>query len=292
MQRLRSLSRCVCVVAIGALLGLGGVVALAAPASADHTEVSGSCQWDQDAGDWLVTWTVDPGTVDGATAYRLAKVTAGPAEVTASPAEAPVDGFEVTDEFIHPAGEPLVGEQRLPADAEASSLAVRVEWDNGHADESPRIGEVTMGTDCAGPDPGVELGQWSFDCSTLTITVTNPSDRDAPVTFAPSAGEPVSVELPAGESTTVQFPSGEGHSVDLLSGGQSIVDPASPIEITAKAWAEAECDAGAAGDGGEGGGLAATGTRVGLIVGGAVALLALGAALFLMARRRRIRFTA
>lgn len=285
MHRLRSLPRRVGAVLIGALLGLGVAVAVAVPASADHTVVSGSCAWDQEASEWLVTWTVTPGTVDDATAYRLA-------EVTASPAGAPVEGFPVTDEFVHPAGEPLVGEQHLPAETDTSSLAVRVEWNSGHIDESPRVGNVTVGTDCAVPDPGVELGQWSFDCSTLTISVTNPGDRDAPVTFAPSAGEPVSVELPAGESTTVQFPSGKGVSVDLQSAGQSIVDPAKPIEITAAAWAEAECDAEAAGDSGEGGGLAATGTRVGLIVGGAVVLLALGAALFLTARRRRIRFTA
>lgn len=53
----------------------------------------------------------------------------------------------------------------------------------------------------------------------------------------------------------------------------------------------------AASDGGQGGGdrnndLPETGTNVGLIAGGAGALLALGAGLFLIARRRRITFTA
>jgi hypothetical protein len=304
VNRLRYLIRRVGAVAIGALLGLASVVAVASPASADHTEVSGACVWDAETGGWLVTWTVTPGDVDGAAGYRLA-------EANATPADAPVEGLPVGDEltgdeltgdeltgdeltgdeFGHLPGEQLTGEQRLPAGTEAASLAVRVEWDNGHLDGTPRVGEVLVSSDCAVPDPGIELGQWSFDCGTLTITVTNPSDRELPVTFVPSAGDPVSAELPSGESTTVQFPSAEGLSVDLRSTGRSIADPASPIEITAAEWAESDCDSAEAGGGG-GGGLATTGTPVRVIIGGAVALLALGAALFVVARRRRVRFTA
>lgn len=280
MNRLRPLPRRAGAVVLGGLLGLASAVAFAIPASADHTEVSGSCAWDPDAGGWVVTWTVTPGSADDATGFRLAGVAAAPADV---------EGLPVTDAFAHPAGEQLVGEQRLPAGATSASLEVWIEWDNGHVDETPQVGEVTVGADCAAPDPGIEVGQWTFDCSTLTITVTNPTVHDLPVTFSPSAGDPVSVELPSGESTTVQFPSGEGLAVDLRSAGQSIVDPTSPIEITAAEWAEAECDAGS---GGEGGGLAATGTPVRLIAAGAVALLALGGVLFVIARRRRIRFTA
>jgi LPXTG-motif cell wall-anchored protein len=59
------------------------------------------------------------------------------------------------------------------------------------------------------------------------------------------------------------------------------------IEITAEEFAALECD-----DDGEGGGLPETGVPTAIVASGAAALLALGAGLYLVARSRRITFTA
>src|SRR3954471_22963490 len=46
-------------VVAGAFLGLVGVVAFAAPASAHHSIVSGTPRCDSTTGEWVVTWAVD-----------------------------------------------------------------------------------------------------------------------------------------------------------------------------------------------------------------------------------------
>jgi len=105
----------------------------------------------------------------------------------------------------------------------------------------------------------------------------------------PSTGNPVPVEVAGGGSATVEFPPTPGLSVDVQAGGQSIVDPAEPIQISAEQVDALECEEE---DDGGGGGLPATGTSALIVAAGALALLALGAGLYLIARRRRIRFTA
>lgn len=284
MNRIRRLPRRALAIASSALLGLlGGAVILAGPADAHTSTVAGSCTWDADAAEWVVSWTVAsdaPADVDG---YRFVSV-----EVT--PPGSAVAGIEPTSEsgaFPHDAHQPLVGEQRLPEGTSAASLTVLAEWDNGQQDGEARRGEVQIPADCELPDL---LSQWSLDCDSVTITIHNPTDETATVTFVPSTGNPVPVEVAGGGSATVEFPPTPGLSVDVLAGGQSIVDPAEPIQVSAEQVDALECDEG--GDGGGGGGLPATGTSALIVAAGALALLALGAGLYLIARRRRIRFMA
>jgi LPXTG-motif cell wall-anchored protein len=277
---LRSLSRRALAVASSALIGLlGGVVLFTGPASAQAPAVEGSCAWDSDAEQWLVTWTITGDAPAGADSYRLAGLDVGPDGGT-------VEGIGVTPagDYPHEADQQLVGTQRLPENATGASLTVRAEWDNlAQAEQS---GAVEIPADCDQPSL---LSQWSLGCDALTITVHNPTDEPATLTFAPNTGNSVPIEVAGGGSATVEFPPSEGLAVDVLLDGRSIVDPADPIVVTAADLADLECDDE---DGGGGGGLPATGTSTLLVVVGALILLGLGTGLYLAARRRRIRFTA
>jgi LPXTG-motif cell wall-anchored protein len=147
------------------------------------------------------------------------------------------------------------------------------------------------------PPPEEQTGEiiWEFDCETLTITITNTTSVEETLTVVPSEGDSVEVVVPAGtveepgESEPVSFPSAEGLIVDVQFEGESVIEDG-PIEITSEEWAELGCaEEEPPGEGGE---LPITGSSTTLIAGGAVALLALGGGLFLVARRRRVTFTA
>jgi LPXTG-motif cell wall-anchored protein len=285
VNRLRSLPWRALAVASSALLGLlGGVMVFAGPAGAHTSTVAGSCSWDAEATEWVVSWTVTgdaPAEVD---TYRLVSV-------EATPPGSAVTGIVPTaesGEFPHDAHQPLVGEQRLPEGTSAASLTVRAEWDNGQQDGEARRGEVEIPADCARDDL---VSQWSLDCDSVNIMINNSTDEATTVTFVPSTGNAVPLEVAGGGSVTVEFPPTPGLSVDVLVGGESIVDPDEPVEVSAEQVNAPECDEEDEGAGG-GGGLPATGTSALIVAAGALALLALGAGLYLIARRRRIRFTA
>jgi LPXTG-motif cell wall-anchored protein len=278
-QRLLAIASTAC---LGLLAGGVGAVAVAGPASAQTANVSGSCAWDPDGEEWLVTWTITTDAPDGVSSYRLLSV-------ATAPDGSPVDGIAATGdagEFPLDADQPLVGEQRLPEGATSATLTVLAEWDNQQQQE--QSGEVAIPVDCGTQDV---VSQWSLDCTALTITVDNPATEDATLTFVPDPGEAVVVEVAGGDSATVNFPPSEGLAVDVRFQGRSVADPADPIEVTPEALAASDCTEDTAAEGG-GGGLPATGTSTIIVVAGALVLLALGASLYLIARRRRIRFTA
>jgi LPXTG-motif cell wall-anchored protein len=244
----------------------------AAATSAAQALIVGECTTEQQAIIWTVTIPAEVG------AYRLA-------EVTAQPPGSELTGLgDVPDELGFPraAGEPLTIEQLLPAGTTEASLTVLAEWDGGGT------GSLTSHATCEGNPPTGLLDGFSFDCQWLTITIENPHDDDVHLTLVPSGGEPVDVEVAASGSTSVQFPAGAGQSVDVTSDGRSIVDPAHPITITPAQFADLDCN----GAGGQAADLPATGSRIALVIVGALALLGLGGGLYLLARRRRIRFTA
>lgn len=283
MNRLRSLSRRALAVASSALLGLvGGAVILAGPAGAQAASVTGSCAWDADTAEWVVTWTVSSDAPAGVDAYRLVSA-------EATPPGSAVDGIAPTagaGEFPHDARKPLVGEQRVPEGTSTASLTVLAEWDNGVQDAEPRRGELDIPADCR--LPGL-LSQWGLDCDSVTITILNPTGKATTATVVPDSGNPVPVEVAGGASATVEFAPTPGLSVDVLVNGESIVDPTDPVLVTSRQVDALDCDDR---DDGGGGGLPATGTSALIVAAGSLALLALGTGLYLIARRRRIRFTA
>ena len=125
--------------------------------------------------------------------------------------------------------------------------------------------------------------QFVYDntCDTLTVGIEVPANwpEDITVTFTPSTGEPKTIVGKRGETTTVDFPASEGLKVTATPKGYE--------DETASITYEKPADCG-----GEGGGLPVTGAAAGGIAGGAAVLLAAGAVLFVLARRRKVRFTA
>ncbi|MFC5944922.1 hypothetical protein [Micromonospora harpali] len=133
--------------------------------------------------------------------------------------------------------------------------------------------------DCQEPEVGEPDGGYESTCDELIFRIANPENgATLTSTFTPSTGEPKTVTVEAGRDVTVTFPASPGLTVTVtgdLASGEAIK------------WEQPkDCEDGE--EGGSGGG----DQEGGLPVTGAVALLAVGAVLFVMARRRRIRFTA
>lgn len=129
--------------------------------------------------------------------------------------------------------------------------------------------------------PGEPAGSYQSTCDELIFEIANPADgKSVTVTFTPNKGEAQTVTVAPGETKPVKFPASEGLTV--TPSGDGLESP--PI-----AWKKpADCESA----GGGGGSLPLTGVAAGSIAGGAAVLLAIGVVLFLVARRRRLKFTA
>ncbi|WP_027644441.1 hypothetical protein [Salinispora oceanensis] len=131
--------------------------------------------------------------------------------------------------------------------------------------------------------PGEPTGAYKSTCDELIFEINNPEDGETTTaTFTPNKGEPQTLTVEPGMSGTVSFPAEEG--LIVTPSGEGIEDP-KPI-----AWEKPEdCTPG---EGGGDPGLPVTGAAAGGIAAGAAVLLAVGGGLFVMARRRKLRFTA
>ncbi|MFC3505002.1 cell wall anchor protein [Micromonospora krabiensis] len=121
------------------------------------------------------------------------------------------------------------------------------------------------------------------DCENFTLTASNPE-----------GGLPVKVEFSYdGKTETRTVAAGKSESVTFKAGKAETALVALPdLELEMEAVYAPEGDCGGGGGGGEEPGLPVTGAAAGGIAAGALALLAIGAVLFVVARRRRVRFTA
>jgi LPXTG-motif cell wall-anchored protein len=282
----------------GTFLGLAAAVAIAAPASAHHPEIAGTgCKLED--GSVKVTWTVSNSETEWTAEIK---------EIS-SPSAAPVTGFAVGS-IIPKKGEgSLTGEQTVPAGAEAK-LTIKAFWDKEQADvTAEREGVATITGNCeesepspspsvtpsASPSPspsesespspsptpsapGAPTFELQETCEKLIFIIHNPADGiDFTVTLTSEKGEVKELRAIPGETTSVSFDAYEGLEVT-----PSIGD----VEDEPVPWTEpADCAD-------EGGGLPVTGAAAGGMAAGAGVLLAVGAGLLLVARRRRVRFTA
>ncbi|GAA2671855.1 LPXTG cell wall anchor domain-containing protein [Actinoplanes palleronii] len=130
-------------------------------------------------------------------------------------------------------------------------------------------------------DTTVTEPQFIYDatCDTLTVGIEVPVDwkESLTVTFKPTVGDSKTVTAAPGETKTVDFKASKGLKVTATPKGYE--DEAATV--TYKAPADCDDDE-----------LALTGANSSTIAGGAALALVLGAGLFYMARRRKIRFTA
>ncbi|MCG5471337.1 cell wall anchor protein [Micromonospora sp. LAH09] len=121
------------------------------------------------------------------------------------------------------------------------------------------------------------------DCKDFALTVTNP-EGGLPVKAAFTYGGKTETRtVAAGASETVSFKAGKDETA-------LVALPELDLEMEAVYTPEGDCGGGGAG--GEEPGLPVTGAAAGGIAAGAIALLIAGAVLFVIARRRRVTFTA
>jgi LPXTG-motif cell wall-anchored protein len=134
-------------------------------------------------------------------------------------------------------------------------------------------------------DCGEPTGEVASTCDELIFTLANPKDgKTITVTFTPNKGEAQTLTIAPGETKQAKFAAAEGLEVVVSSEG---------VEDETFAWEKPEkCETPPPGGGGGGPELPKTGVAAAGIAGGALVLLAIGAVLFFMARRRRMTFTA
>ncbi|MCZ7376358.1 cell wall anchor protein [Micromonospora sp. WMMC250] len=121
------------------------------------------------------------------------------------------------------------------------------------------------------------------DCKDFALTVTNP-EGGLPVKATFTYGDKNETRtVAAGKSETVTFKASKAESA-------LVALPDLDLEMEAVYTPEGNCGGGGAG--GEEPGLPVTGAAAGGIAAGAIALLIAGAVLFVIARRRRVTFTA
>jgi len=316
-------------VAAGALIGLAGVMAFAAPASAHHPIVEGDATCVNADGTWEVTWKVANSETD-----VEGKVTA----VALTPTDSSVTVIAVDATLPRLGQGVLVGVQKLPKTAESADISVSAEWqrDRTHtatrgADQpvqkpaelceptpepsgsTPSEPEPEPSTPSDEPStpaeepstppstpPSLETGnpptpkdepEFVYDqtCDTLTVGIAIPADwpEDIEVTFQPNTGKAKHVFGKRGQTVTVDFPAKKGLKVTAWPKGYD----EEAATIAYKAPADCETSGGGGGDSDEPT-LPLTGAAAGSIAAGAGVLLAAGVALFFVARRRKVKFTA
>ncbi|NIL41438.1 cell wall anchor protein [Salinispora arenicola] len=310
MNRLHALFRRVSVVAAGALLGLTGVALVASPASAHHPEPSGTYCLRGD-NQVEVSWTVTNSERDLAATITKVK--------TNIPADL-VGDLEANAPLPKKGQGQLTATQTHTFDGALPKpwLKVWAKWDRGgriitearkvHAREAgecegkptpsdpptsappsdPPTSAPPSDPPTATPTPStpVEPEEPVFrveeTCDEMIFTVKNPA-KGVPftTTLVTEKGVTETLATKPGETNSVSFDAYPGLEVTV---SDDLADGSETIEYTEPQ----DC-------GGEGGGepgLPLTGAAAGGIAAGAVVLLAVGGGLFVIARRRKLRFTA
>ncbi|MFS8477623.1 MAG: LPXTG cell wall anchor domain-containing protein [Micromonosporaceae bacterium] len=271
MTRNRLSPRRLAAVTAAAFVGAAATLALASPASAHHPIVKGEAVCDTATGDWVVTWTV--GNSERDLEAKVTKVELAPAGTTitniAEGAVLPKKGAGV-----------LTGVQRVSADKDMASLTVHAKWDRKKPVTAKAQGKVYFKDECAKETPkeAKPAAEFKTSCDmTVTVILTNAEDATAPAAFTVTGKDGFSEQktVAPGEQAEVAVPAANAAEITVTEGAQDAV------VATNERAAPANCDS-----------LPVTGVQAGAIAAGALGLLGVGAALFFVARRRRIRFVA
>jgi hypothetical protein len=273
---------------IGAFVGLAGAFAVVTPASASTAELTAAASC-TDTG-WKVGWkltTTGTNGTDGVFSNVEASITdyilppGMPGQNPSAPQPPAlttfVDKGKVTGDGV------FTEDQAFNPSIQAVELEFTVAWNDARRPFSmdmqatanaPKDCKIVLPTSTATPPPGDDAPpQDDSDTGTQAPdpTATPPGEDTPPQDDAdtgagapdPTATDAPAVPLPS--PTRTQDASGTGAAAASNDGGNSP---------------------------GASGGLAVTGAATGTITGGAALLLAVGAALFVAARRRKVKFTA
>lgn len=327
-MNLKSPLRRTAVLTAGALIGLSGAFALTGPASAHHNDVSGSTICDVKTGDWVVTWKVNAVSGGHADTYKWTRVDLTPAGTTIDNPKIAVTGESLKDAEELTGVQRVKGDEKAASltvgaqwnnnnTAEKSATITfegKCEKEKEPTPEptkptpeptkptpeptpttasptpttpTPTPTEPTAPPEVPSDLPGEPKPIFEADCDTMTIGLDNPEDGiKFTLKFKTSKGEERTLVINPGEKKSETFSATEGFSIKLTF--TATYEGESFSETTTIVYEQPEdCDTS-----GSGGGLALTGANAGGIAGGAGALLALGAGVFFMARRRKVKFTA
>jgi LPXTG-motif cell wall-anchored protein len=260
------------VLALGGAVAVGVVaaLALASPASAHHTGVVGKADCDLRTGEYVVTWTVTNDFSADATITQVIRRDAG-AGVTLS-------GIAVGGVVPGASGDTkgsITGTQRVPGNSTKIGLLVRMSWPDqvSDAEEISLTLEGTCVKGTANPSATVET-----KCDSVIIVHLKNGDNatlDAELFVTGKDGwKSETVTLGDGETADVTVPAANSAHIEVFQAG------ANEPFLTNDRVVPASCTT-----------LPKTGTRTIAIAASAAGLLLAGSLLFLVARRRRVRFT-
>jgi LPXTG-motif cell wall-anchored protein len=209
-RRLRRLA----VLATGALLGLGGVLAIAAPASAHHPIVTGSAHCETSTGDWIVDWEV---------ANSESDLTGKLTDVTLEPAGTTVTNIVVGATLPVSGDGPLKGVQRVAANETGAKLTVDAEWwRNGNHITSTKSGEVTFAGSCE-EDHALPTASTDSACDgSVAVTLANAKDATKSAKFTVEGAKGFSVEktVAPGEQVVVNVPAESATDITISADGK------------------------------------------------------------------------
>ncbi|GAA4968686.1 hypothetical protein GCM10025331_72060 [Actinoplanes utahensis] len=323
------LSRATALVA-GSLIGMAGVVAFASPAQAHHSTVVGTANCDTVSGKYVVDWTVNGIGSPQKLTFQFTKVELLPAGTKFEEPVTIVEGKDLdngryTGKQLVPgdaksatltvkawwgenAGDqsdvsktvPLGGDCKKP-ETPAENPSTPAEQPSTPAEqpstpaEQPSTPAEQPSTPTDEPSTPVSIPEdvpaepiFNVTCDTIEIGVDNTKNTTPfKVDYETSKGEKRSLTIPAGKKGSELFSATEGFSVNVTF----------TVEYKGKTYTESgtipfEKPAEGCDDGGNGGGLPVTGAAAGGVAGGAAVLLAVGAGMFFVARRRKVKFTA
>lgn len=202
----------------GTVLGLAGVVAFAAPASAHHSIVSGTPKCDTATGEWVVTWDIETVSPHQAPNYRFRQFDVTPAGSTVTNV-ADQTAIVATDThpqtFPYTSNQALIGEQRLPGSATSASLTVKAQWNNRVNDRDAHSATVEFDGTCTkdAPKPDAKLAN---TCEGVTVTLFNGEDAKVDAVFTVKGDNDFSktVTVKAGkDGVTVDVPAKDAGNI-------------------------------------------------------------------------------
>jgi LPXTG-motif cell wall-anchored protein len=251
------------VLATAVAAGTLGALWIASPTHAHRPFVEGVAVCDTAAGDWVVTWTVRNSEND-----LVGQITG----VSWTPAGTTVSGIAVSGVLPQSDEGELTGTQRVPASATSASLTVDVHWNRGNGVDASHTGRVGFEGTC-GKQAATPGASFESSCEgNVAVTLTNAADATVPAQFTVTGegGFSQASTVDAGKTAKVDVPKANAKAI-------KVTESTSGSTFDGQLVPVANC-------------LPVTGTKTGMMAAGGIALAGVGGVLFLLFRRRRIRF--